>query len=405
MCTGGGGDGGNPFPDKAQRNAAKAKLKGWKLGRQQNREKRQYKRKDERRRDHAKDRFKKGPYKPVSPGGATLSEDSRGGDQRGGVGTAAGQAKGMPTLDAVTNVLGRDYHLVETGEMYRKIVESGMWAYNAVTLIGLGRAILTKGLSLALGRTATTSVPKVAGGAGQLGRTTFEYVCFAAGTEVHTDAGLKAIEDVEVGDLVWSQDEETGDVALRRVVRTFVTLNEPLLQVVLEAADGDAEDFKVTGGHPFSVRDRGWVRASELKPGDEVRRLGGGWLRVVGVKNLEVRETVYNFEVEGFHTYFVGEIGAWVHNTCWDDIAKHVLERGRFAGQTQSQVAQYLKAFADSATPTTTLNGAKIWRRGTELLIQRPGVGAGGTYFAKDTAKAALRYMQDFIVENGGAAF
>jgi len=26
------------------------------------------------------------------------------------------------------------------------------------------------------------------------------------------------------------------------------------------------------------------------------------------------RATVYNIEVEGWHTYFVGELGVWVHN-------------------------------------------------------------------------------------------
>jgi hypothetical protein len=37
------------------------------------------------------------------------------------------------------------------------------------------------------------------------------------------------------------------------------------------------------------------------------------------------RQTVYNFKVEGYHTYFVGQVGAWVHNgkgdsgKCWVD--------------------------------------------------------------------------------------
>ena len=28
----------------------------------------------------------------------------------------------------------------------------------------------------------------------------------------------------------------------------------------------------------------------------------------------ETTERVYNFEVEGTHTYFAGDVGAWVHN-------------------------------------------------------------------------------------------
>ena len=29
---------------------------------------------------------------------------------------------------------------------------------------------------------------------------------------------------------------------------------------------------------------------------------------------------VFNLEVAGFHTYFVGESGVWAHNTCFDRI-------------------------------------------------------------------------------------
>lgn len=35
---------------------------------------------------------------------------------------------------------------------------------------------------------------------------------------------------------------------------------------------------------------------------------------------LESPIKVYNFEVEDFHTYFVGECGVLVHNWCQDDI-------------------------------------------------------------------------------------
>ncbi len=42
-------------------------------------------------------------------------------------------------------------------------------------------------------------------------------------------------------------------------------------------------------------------------------------------------ETVYNFEVEGFHTYFVGEAGVWAHNLCIDmrQLTKLVMKHGK----------------------------------------------------------------------------
>ncbi len=39
-------------------------------------------------------------------------------------------------------------------------------------------------------------------------------------------------------------------------------------------------------------------------------------LEKVQYEILESPVKVYNFEVEDFHTYFVGEEGVWVHNIC-----------------------------------------------------------------------------------------
>ena len=292
-----------------------------------------------------------------------------------------------------------DWSSPETGLEYALNVASWVPFINAtkvgaLSLMGGGERVLA-------GEAAATAL----GGPQLAARASRVTVCFAAGTQVHTAEGLKSIEDVEVGDLVWSRDDETGEQGLRRVTRTFVTPEQTLLEVAVEAADGEGDQFRTTGEHPFWVRARGWARAAELQVGDELAQLGGGWLRVAGIESGGAQETVYNFEVEGFHTYFVGELGAWVHNTCWDDIAGHVLERGRFAGQTQQQVAQYLKTFAESATPTTVASGARIWRRGAKILIQRPGAGAGGTWFRADSVRAAERRLQKFIVEEGGIAF
>jgi len=78
------------------------------------------------------------------------------------------------------------------------------------------------------------------------------------------------------------------------------------------------EVLTVTGGHPFWERARGWTPAGELLPGDEVFTSRGGWARIGGGTWIAGEQLVYNFEVEGAHTYFVGETGAWVHNSCFN---------------------------------------------------------------------------------------
>ena len=59
-----------------------------------------------------------------------------------------------------------------------------------------------------------------------------------------------------------------------------------------------------------------WVSACKLKAGDKVLLSDGKYGIIVSVKieELETPETTYNFEVEDFHTYFVGENPVCVHN-------------------------------------------------------------------------------------------
>jgi hypothetical protein len=143
------------------------------------------------------------------------------------------------------------------------------------------------------------------------------FECFVAGTPVITAGGEQPIESIREGDRVLARDAATGDTTVRQVVRRFVTPGKEVLRLtVLSDDDGGSEVLGVTPGHPFRVAGRGWVVAGDLAAGDELENAGGRRLRVAGVERTGERETVYNFEVEGVHTYFVGQLGAWVHNAC-----------------------------------------------------------------------------------------
>lgn len=45
--------------------------------------------------------------------------------------------------------------------------------------------------------------------------------CFVAGTAILTGAGYVAIEYIKKGDLVWSTNPDTGETALKEVLRTY----------------------------------------------------------------------------------------------------------------------------------------------------------------------------------------
>ncbi|TGK87275.1 hypothetical protein EHQ23_07325, partial [Leptospira bourretii] len=151
--------------------------------------------------------------------------------------------------------------------------------------------------------------------------------CFVAGTKVHTKEGLKNIEDIRVGDVVLSKSDETGEVSYRKVVNTFIRQTEAVYTVSF--ADGTV--LETTWNHPFRVKKQGhvlekfsienttWVQAKDLHPGDVALGADGKELSITDITIDEREETVYNFEVDEYHTYFVGEVGVWVHNQAYSE--------------------------------------------------------------------------------------
>ncbi|MBE7451263.1 MAG: hypothetical protein HS111_20930 [Kofleriaceae bacterium] len=137
--------------------------------------------------------------------------------------------------------------------------------------------------------------------------------CFAAGTGVHVDGGLKPIEQVAVGDLVWARNIYTDAVELRPVLAVFVRIAAPIVDVVVAGPDGEQETLRTTAEHPFWTQ-RGWVEVADLQPGDTVHLGGRGRGTVVSLEPTGQHETVYNFAVGEFHTYYIGKLATLVHN-------------------------------------------------------------------------------------------
>ena len=121
-----------------------------------------------------------------------------------------------------------------------------------------------------------------------------------------------------MGDLVLARDDETGETGYRPVVRTYETPGLEVFDLVVAEACGVTETVTVTYEHPFWVADTGWIPAGQLVPGDHVVTADGADATVLD-RGVEARATtVHNVEVDGLHTYFVGDLGVWVHNTSRD---------------------------------------------------------------------------------------
>lgn len=85
----------------------------------------------------------------------------------------------------------------------------------------------------------------------------------------------------------------------------------------------NGETISATPSHPFYVYKFGWTLAGSLKAGDVLVLSNGELVTVEWVQHeiLESPVKVYNFEVEDFHTYFVGESSVLVHNRCGDEFS------------------------------------------------------------------------------------
>lgn len=141
--------------------------------------------------------------------------------------------------------------------------------------------------------------------------------CFVAGTMILTVTGLVAIENIKAGDKVISTDPETFETAEKTVVETYVREDSKLIHLVI-----NDEEIITTETHPFYVTNRGFVNAGELKIGDELLDSNGNVLLVenFAVELTDEPTTVYNFQVEDFHTYYAGQNSILVHNANYKEV-------------------------------------------------------------------------------------
>ena len=139
-----------------------------------------------------------------------------------------------------------------------------------------------------------------------------EVCCFVAGTKILAESGFKNIEDIKVGEKVWSVSELTGKKELKKVLKTVVNETDELYEITV-----GNEVIKATPKHRFYVVDKGWVRAYNLKEGDYLineSNISSQKIIKINLKKLTEPVKVYNLSIEDNHNYLVSENELLVHN-------------------------------------------------------------------------------------------
>ena len=160
-------------------------------------------------------------------------------------------------------------------------------------------------VGLVLTSTATEGIMKVT--------SQFPDSCFVAGTLISTKTGKVSIEEIKTGDQVWAWDEISETVSLKEVKQVFINETTELVHLYV-----NGEEIVSTPTHPFYSPQKGWTDAVHLRAGDILVLLNGEYVVLEKVQHelLEEPISVYNFEVDDFHTYFAGTNCVLVHNSC-----------------------------------------------------------------------------------------
>lgn len=210
--------------------------------------------------------------------------------------------------------------------------------------------------------------------------------CFAPGTPVLTDKGMVPIEDIQVGDMVLSKNDETGEQAYKRV--SYKLDNQVNVLYHIHAG---GETISATDNHPFWIKGKGWKLAKELVIGDQ---LVTNEEKYIVIEQVEIEATgskVYNFTVEDFHTYYVTNLGIWTHNiSCNIKDYDKVLNSLKVSKQLSTPHATLRKSLIDSGVnPPGLTNDIRAW---------------AAHHIAAVSEERTLKLLRDVGIERDSAA-
>ena len=134
--------------------------------------------------------------------------------------------------------------------------------------------------------------------------------CFVAGTMILTTKDCIPIENIIVGDSVWTFNIGKGKIELTEVSNIFRRNSNEFIKLYF------ANDSIIcTPEHPLFVNSS-WIQAKELEKGSNLFSYTGEKIVVDSVFffRTDAAKSVYNIEVKGNHNYYVSVSKVLVHN-------------------------------------------------------------------------------------------
>ena len=143
----------------------------------------------------------------------------------------------------------------------------------------------------------------------QTSKTCTTYTCFTGDTKVAVENGYKNIEDIKIGDYVYSYNLDTNKKELKKVLETFIHQKDEIYTLKV-----NNQLIHTTEEHPFYVINKGWINTEKLNFDDKLLSIKKGPTNIQNISKRNNKTYVYNFEVEDNHNYLITEEELLVHN-------------------------------------------------------------------------------------------
>ena len=135
--------------------------------------------------------------------------------------------------------------------------------------------------------------------------------CFVKGTKVKTENGFKNIEDIKIGDKVYSYNLDNNSLELKKVLNTIKSNTIDTYKATI-----GGKTVEMSPKHQLYIIDKGWVRAYNLNVNDKLLDVNGKQITIskIEYKKYDSPIDTYNLTIEGNNNYFVTDIQVLVHN-------------------------------------------------------------------------------------------
>lgn len=134
--------------------------------------------------------------------------------------------------------------------------------------------------------------------------------CFTGETLVYTNNGYKAIQNIELGDKIYSFNLEQLEYEFKEVDKLINHMTDEIYEITLN----NNEIIRTTWCHPFKVLNKEKTLVKDLEIGDQLITKDDKVYYITKIEKLNKQEVVYEIRVKDNYNYFITNSSIFIYN-------------------------------------------------------------------------------------------